>query len=197
VRGDSLRDLYAKALALLGLTVLAGVGALVDYWPTRSPMPRIEGLQTVPALASVQPVDTSDIAAPAPRRVRRVATPAPVIPSSAPLPISTSADLLTGGTDSFGEAPLPALTAPAVVTDLPMPAVELSDLAAVEAESPRFLAAAATPVVEDDGGGFFAGATGLAKKAGSSILSTGSKAGASIMDGLSFVGRGLKKLKFF
>ena len=33
VRGDSRRDLYSKALALCGLGVLAGTGALVDYWP--------------------------------------------------------------------------------------------------------------------------------------------------------------------
>jgi hypothetical protein len=33
VRGDSRRDLYSKTLALCGLGMLAGAGALVDYWP--------------------------------------------------------------------------------------------------------------------------------------------------------------------
>ena len=34
MRGDSLRDLYAKVIAVVGLGVLAGAGALVDYWPS-------------------------------------------------------------------------------------------------------------------------------------------------------------------
>jgi hypothetical protein len=34
MRGDSVRDFYAKTLALLGLGMLAGTGALVDNWPT-------------------------------------------------------------------------------------------------------------------------------------------------------------------
>jgi len=33
VRGDSRHDFYAKAMALCGLGMLAGVGAIVDYWP--------------------------------------------------------------------------------------------------------------------------------------------------------------------
>ena len=39
MRGDSLRDLYAKTLALFGLALLAGVGALVDYWPASGALP--------------------------------------------------------------------------------------------------------------------------------------------------------------
>jgi len=67
VRGDSLRDLYAKTLAVLGLGLLAGAGAVVDYWPVgssaptiasaRLPRPEIQTLtqhldQTIPAPAS-------------------------------------------------------------------------------------------------------------------------------------------------
>lgn len=33
MRGDSRHDFYAKAMALCGLGMLAGVGAIVDYWP--------------------------------------------------------------------------------------------------------------------------------------------------------------------
>jgi hypothetical protein len=39
VRGDSLRDFYAKTLAVLGLGLIAGAGAIVDYWPTGIRLP--------------------------------------------------------------------------------------------------------------------------------------------------------------
>jgi len=34
MRGDTLRDFYAKSVALLGLGLLGAVGAAVDYWPS-------------------------------------------------------------------------------------------------------------------------------------------------------------------
>ena len=40
MRGDSLRDFYAKSLALLGLAFLGALGAAVDYWPTNLSIPR-------------------------------------------------------------------------------------------------------------------------------------------------------------
>jgi hypothetical protein len=49
VRGDSLRDLYAKALALLGLGLLGAAGALVDYWPVRSGLPAVAAALVLPA----------------------------------------------------------------------------------------------------------------------------------------------------
>ena len=54
MRGDSLRDLYAKTLAVLGLGLLAGAGAVVDYWPVGSSAPEIASARLarpeVPAL---------------------------------------------------------------------------------------------------------------------------------------------------
>lgn len=47
MRGDSLRDFYAKTLAVAGLGLLAGAGAIVDYWPVGGPLPavtRVAGL---------------------------------------------------------------------------------------------------------------------------------------------------------
>ena len=41
MRGDSLRDFYAKTLAVLGLGLLAGAGAIVDYWPVGGRLPAI------------------------------------------------------------------------------------------------------------------------------------------------------------
>jgi hypothetical protein len=49
VRGDSLRDLYAKTLAVMGLGLLAAAGAVVDYWPVGGELPR------VPTLAALRP----------------------------------------------------------------------------------------------------------------------------------------------
>lgn len=197
MRGDSLRDLYAKGLALLGLSVLAGVGALVDYWPTRTQMPRVEARQVAPRFASVLPVQTLDVPAPVivdapPRRPAPVRT-ARALPRAS-VPTSASVPALTEAAHAFGAPPLRTFTPPAVVTDLPVPMVALSDLVAPDDRSPRFLSAA---TAEEDEGGFFSGAGDFAKKAGSSILTTGSKAGASIMGGLTFVGRSLKKLKIF
>jgi hypothetical protein len=56
VRGDSLRDLYAKTLALILLGLLGGIGALVDYWPSGSELPQVQAALAPPeagtALAS-------------------------------------------------------------------------------------------------------------------------------------------------
>jgi hypothetical protein len=51
VRGDSLRDFYAKTLAVLGLGLIAGAGAIVDYWPTGMRLPAT----TSPAIARLTP----------------------------------------------------------------------------------------------------------------------------------------------
>ncbi len=44
MRGDSRLDLVAKSLALVGLGVLAGVGALVNHWPTGPNLPQVAAL---------------------------------------------------------------------------------------------------------------------------------------------------------
>jgi hypothetical protein len=56
MRGDSIRDLYAKTLALLGLGVLAGTGALVDYWPSGVAMPMVDAGLAQPEIARSLPV---------------------------------------------------------------------------------------------------------------------------------------------
>ena len=63
--------------------------------------------------------------------------------------------------------------------------------------SARYLAPVQVASPDEIDRGFFSSATDFAKRAGSSVLSTGSKAGASIMDGLGMVGRTFKKLKIF
>ena len=56
MRGDSLRDLYAKALALLGLGLLGAAGALVDYWPVPSALPAVASVLDLPAAARMPPL---------------------------------------------------------------------------------------------------------------------------------------------
>jgi len=87
VRGDSVRDLYAKSLALLGLAVLAGAGALVDYWPVHNDFPAVSFSYSLPAvqvaldaraaLASPLPVPAAPRPVPGPT-VTATPTPEPV-----------------------------------------------------------------------------------------------------------------------
>ena len=51
MRGDSLRDFYAKTLAVLGLGLIAGAGAIVDYWPAEMRLPAT----TSPSIARLTP----------------------------------------------------------------------------------------------------------------------------------------------
>ena len=62
MRGDSLRDLYAKTLALFGLALLAGVGALVDYWPAPVALPAVASPAVRPVPAALPAVASLDAA---------------------------------------------------------------------------------------------------------------------------------------
>lgn len=196
VRGDSLRDLYAKTLALLGLGMLAGVGALVDYWPAGITLPRVASALRVPAPAASQHHDVDVPAIAAPRTVtvaaRRVA----------PVPVASGPALLSLPAEGHAGAPLGttlSLTdpAPAVLLASAIPVVD--DRAAVMAlamvEDVEFapdalqdVPAAQTAVQQvsvDEGDGFL---TGAFKKTGSSIVKTSVRTGASIFDAVRVVG---------
>src|SRR5688572_20940070 len=204
MRGDSLRDLYAKVIAVVGLGVLAGAGALVDYWPTRGALPRVAtatGLVTPPGPLPVPVVTTVDAspARPTPARNARiqpaavttrtpttvtemtttpvsvaVASPAAATPL-APLPVARRIDL--AGSTAIALAAPPVAPAP-VVTPAPPP----TDPFVVAAGAPfpdaplRF---APPATLADDSDGFIVGAV---KKTRDSIVRTGRKTGASIFD---------------
>lgn len=98
MRGDSLRDFYAKTLAVLGLGLLAGAGAIVDYWPVAEEMP------TTPA--------ASGLTAAAPVLVRNLSIEIPAPDTRAPRPPRASpADFVTSTAqfDSFDVAPAATL----------------------------------------------------------------------------------------
>jgi hypothetical protein len=94
-------------------------------------------------------------------------------------------------------AGIATLEAPAVVADTPAAPVPLSEPAEVPFLSARYLAPVQTATPDELDRGFFSGSIDFAKRAGSTVMATGSKAGASIMDGLGFAGRMFKKLKIF
>lgn len=210
MRGDSLRDLYAKTLALLGLGVLAGAGALVDYWPV--------GLHLVPAAPALQLPDMASAV------VVPVHSVSPVLPTSslvavkpanrdttAPqalplLPISEVEPPLTAALTAPELVDVVALVAPAPVlapsdagADAPIAAV--FDAALVDSgeapvdtlatmspwREPVTLADAGTSETDD---GFFSGAL---RKTRSSLLRTGARTGASIVDAVRVVGGAVRR----
>jgi hypothetical protein len=123
VRGDSLRDFYAKSLALLGLAALAGVGALVDYWPTDIRTPLVARLVVAqPELAPIPAVPSAELLArlttdrsalratsePVAAPVTIVAATIPAEPVEsiewvAPAPLSLALDVAPATPGSFGE----------------------------------------------------------------------------------------------
>jgi hypothetical protein len=101
MRGDSLRDFYAKTLAVAGLGLLAGAGAIVDYWPVGGPLPAITHVAGLGEHAPlVLPGVPDQIPAPVIRRAPlRVTALLPV--ASEAWAVTTSADVL------LPPAPLP------------------------------------------------------------------------------------------
>lgn len=187
MRGDSIRDFYAKTLALLGLGVLAGTGALVDYWPSSSvSLPVADAALMLPDVARSMPVPTSDFS--------------PVLhaaawtsrPSSRPAPARTPALEIQTSTDdvSFGQpVALNELAArPASFTLAPLSASGGREVSFIEPSQPEPIATmamltepTATMAVDDDRDGFL---TGAVKRTGTSIARTSVKTGSSIWDAL-------------
>ena len=199
MRGDSLRDLYAKTLALFGLALLAGVGALVDYWPASgalpvvaSPMPGPVPVR-LPDLASID-VDTLKAAAAAPTapraiaRVRRAPVNRPVDVAIHALPlVPVVDDIPVTDAVTLGEPPLPAAVTPVVATRLPAPEIELPP-APVTGFGPS------QPGGDGSADGFFDNATSAFKKTGESIVNTTVKTGSSIIKAFGLVGGAFKKV---
>lgn len=199
VRGDSRRDLYSKTLALCGLGLLAGAGALVDYWPVGVRFP-LAASPVFPA-AAVTASDTSVddpmtvlaglLAAPAQRR----ATPTQDIINinntrSEPVLMLASYEsfpTMDLGFDIGTRVDVERLPAPAFVSVryessmLPGAPVQLTGPAPARLDR-AFPQAADT---DDSGGGFLAAAF---RKTGTSIVRTGVKTGTSLVDAVRVVG---------
>ena len=116
MRGDSLRDLYAKTLAILGLGLIAGAGAIVDYWPVGTVIPEVAERRdrqpqlpalvqnldqqiTVPAIRTAQFVPRAftpknlkwpAFAAKTTTVAKQPATPVPVVAAAAAVPLAAA-----------------------------------------------------------------------------------------------------------
>jgi hypothetical protein len=185
VRGDSIRDLYAKALALFGLGLLAGIGALVDYWPTRAALPFVAPLTPRVDLAFAAqpgPADLLSAAVQPPPPAR------PAITGFRPLPaIRPGAAALPMGSPVTLAAPAPpAATAPAA------PLIALASEPAAPAPSAQMiiLPPLAGPVITSAWPADAEDSSLLdgAKRTGASILRTTAKTGASIFDAVRMLG---------
>jgi hypothetical protein len=180
VRGDSLRDLYAKVLAILGLGMLAGVGALVDYWPVATGTPTlVAGPQFLPALPALTPADSIPVpAAPAMARAERAVA---VAPAAVPAPESIVAVALTGELPVGEPLTLSAPPPPAVVavsaTEAPAAQIELPAPPVIEVTPAANFPNLATANQPEPG--FFMGAL---RKTRAGLVKTGAVTGASIMD---------------
>jgi hypothetical protein len=207
MRGDSIRDLYAKTLALLGLGVLAGAGALVDYWPSGVRLPVVESrfAQPAPSLALAVPegapdsgvtnvTDVSIQGRPA-LRARVIDSPAinlaTFIPeTSAPVFGDVSDEVSLTMTAARPAALVPVAFAPQDSVASLGEELSLSEPPATWIEST--LATSTAPValsVADDGGML----SGVMRATKSSLLVTGRKTGASIVGAFRAVGGAVKK----
>jgi hypothetical protein len=200
VRGDSLRDLYAKTLALFGLALLAGVGALVDYWPAPAALPAVASpsLKSAPAAlpavasldAAMQAVATRSRAGTLQGSARVKAQPvAAVSLKMEMLPVAD--DVAVSDGVALGDPPPAPVVAPVVAaTRIPAPEISLPP-APVTLIGPGPATGALDGTSAD---GFFGNATSAFKKTGESIVNTTVKTGSSIIKAFGMVGGAFKKV---
>jgi len=191
VRCDSIRDLYAKALALLGLGLLAGVGALVDYWPVGWSTPQVAATAlAAPARLAAGPALDVDIP------VQLAEAPAQAIGVNA-LAVSVGAPPVPGHALEIPEPALPVLDAvPARVVALPVTELALDDPALPP--GPDFDPAIVYQLGgAEDESGLLSDAVDMMKSTGSTLARGGAITGASIVGAFRVVSGAFKKLKFF
>ena len=190
MRGDSLRDLYAKTLALLGLGVLAGTGALVDYWPSGVPMPAIDTALVQPEIARSLPVPATqpnfEIPS-APARATRPLVNVELARAESDIPETPQLALAPTSDELLSIASLSAPPPVVVQTFAPSPDYTLgAEVTLIEPElAPRpiaTLAMSTPPVTLAEDGNLGGRLTGVVKRTGTSIARTGRKTGASIVD---------------
>ena len=192
MRGDSLRDFYAKTIALLGLALVGGLGALIDYWPVTTPLPRVAtarpGLEPVTAAAltsngmAIAPAAMAQVN---PVARRRATQRVPSLSMSVHVvPVSD----VPGSFSAIGfEAPPPPV---ASITVQPVTGLHGTAVALVAPESTPdpVMTFAQHGSGQGSDQGFLGDATDVAKKAGNTIMAGTVKTGASIVDGLRSVG---------
>ena len=204
MRGDSLRDFYAKTLALTGLGALAVVGALVDSWPgapSLAPVPT-PAAGTALALLTANPVpDPAADETPARPRVRGQATRTVVLASYAGSPALDVESLALLSTDRGGDTATEVLSYQLEPHLAVVPAVQgagvevlLGDPTPTAAVVPEVVAMSEDPIataeIDEARDGLI---TGAFKTAGSSIVKGGAKTGASVKAGFRMLSSAFRK----
>ncbi len=198
MRGDSLRDFYAKTLAVFGLGLLAGAGAVVDYWPVGSPLPIVASARLPRPV--VQPLTQQlDQKIPTPSFAGAVYVRSTIHPKNV-----GSARFLTAGSVSATSQTSPAVSEP--VPDVTLPTAEPQSSAVFTSfpsgTSPDFALASLTPTSDaTPATGVIGGALRKTKESlvrasavtGSTIAVTGS----TIADALKGVGGAFRKVTPF
>ena len=203
MRGDSIRDLYAKTLALLGLGVLAGTGALVDYWPSEGRLPAVESGFTQPEFSLAlavpdQPFEPEVTVASTPPRLHRRPMALPVVDLATLIPGATELvfpGALNGDIIQTVAVARPSVLVPVVFaqedsSDPIGEEVSLSEPTAPWTESVLAMSSAPVALSDADDHGLFAG---VVKATKSSLVLTGRKTGASIMGAFRVVSGAVRK----
>jgi hypothetical protein len=202
VRGDSIRDLYAKVLAILGLGALAAAGAVVDYWPVSSEVPRVASVRrglvpAPPVLARAGNLVVPSAPAPAPFVRHR---PRPVSQPGAPTATAVEYTLTSTTESEIPAGELITLSAPtrpslalAVAEHVPASDVGLPP-ALLPVTPPDALPSAMRAPSTERADGFLSGAL---KKTGESVVKTGVATGASIVEAFRGVMGAFKKVSPF
>ena len=201
VRGDSLRDLYAKALALFGLAVLAAAGALFDYWPITNEIPAVARLRLQPAGAPSVPLPLPSelppvVALTAERAVRPIRSlPAPPLPPA----VVEEPKPFTGGIVASIAPVRMTFGTPASLASIDMPSADAPPLTVTRAVAPPDevvleVMPLMAPAPGPDDGSAVGFVTGALKKTGQTIAKTGARTGASIRDALVSFGGAFRKI---
>jgi hypothetical protein len=188
----------------MGLGLLAGAGALVDYWPADVRLPRTASVSLRPSLARAyvvpQSIPVVEIATEPNRNAAAVATVA-----SASTPVLGLERVSANVSDDLAApAESPAFeVVPAVATSAPAQQVALSLPAATEPHDTNF----AEPLRQFSSGqnasdsSIFSdamrAASGSLANAGGTIVSAGVKTGQSVAGAFRAAAGAVKKLKFF
>jgi hypothetical protein len=191
MRGDSLRDLYAKSMALMGLALLAAVGAVVDYWPARLSVPHARVIPSFPT--DLKPLPIADaaplLAALSTPERRSVKTMARVAPAT----VDDSAAVAARPEATMPVEPVPDPSASAALQEVPtsqIVTVPVEPVAQVEPElsESRYVL---TTIAPASGGGSPGGPSAFlagAKRLPRTILSGGAKAGILVADAVQTAG---------
>jgi hypothetical protein len=191
VRGDSVRDLYAKTLAVMGLGLLAGAGAVVDYWPVGDTMPavRAAALPTPDAPILTQNLDLQ--IPPPDLGLRALTRPAIRLAVGAKLFMAPAAP------NSTPPVPAPALPPPVPVPDWQAFPVAVAVPESLSASVVDMGFAAMMPASDPDADGSTGLIGGAIRKTKDSLRRTGAVTRSSLADAMRGMVGAFKKVTPF